>query len=103
MIVAMHGTPPRRHALYQRFATLQRNGAAICPLYLINWQWVTSRGVGVPEVQTVEGRVGQGIASLGYQLFIFAHFRAQRGEQVSHDGRVDAHIEGLLHGFLTQL
>ena len=36
MIVSMHGTPPRRHAVNQFRAVGQRQGTALCPIHLVS-------------------------------------------------------------------
>ena len=51
----------------------------------------------------VELRVAEPVARILYQDLVFRHFRAECGQQVAHDGGVDADVQRFLHGILRQL
>ena len=103
VVVAMHGAPPGGHPFDEHLARFKGDGAAIGPLDLINGEGVGGGGVGVPEVVAVEGGAGQFVAGLPDELLVLAHLGAEGGQEVAHDGGVDADVERLLHGFLAQL
>ena len=52
---------------------------------------------------SVELRAAEPVSGIFYQHLVFRHFRAERCQQVAHDGGVDADVQRLLHGLLAQL
>ena len=52
---------------------------------------------------SVELRAAEPVSGIFYQYLVFRHFRAERCQQVAHDGGVDADVQRLLHGLLAQL
>ena len=53
-IVTMHGTPPRRHSVYQFRTVRQRNHASFRPLHLVGRQRFDRRSIRMPQMFAVE-------------------------------------------------
>ena len=92
MVVTVYGAPPRGHSLYQRLSAFQRNRCSVRPLHLIYRQRIGGRSVWMPQMLAVELRTAELISGFFYQLLVVGNLRAERGQQVAHDGRVDTYI-----------
>ena len=58
MTITVDRTPPRRHAVDQRSAVFQHDAYALGMAHRIHRQRILHRGIGVPEVVSVEIEVG---------------------------------------------
>ena len=60
-------------------------------------------GVRMPQMLPVELGGIEGIACLADEFLVVRNLRAEGGEQVAHDGGIDADVQGLLYGFVAEL